>query len=102
MIQDDIKKSLEIKLNKREAELERMEKLLMDLHKQIDSLKSDKQAADEEAKSNFKSIVKLDKEMEVHRHETRFLREKYEEQVERLEKEVQTKHMGLWKKDLTI
>ena len=49
-INEDKSKSLEIKLNKKDSDIERMEHLLIEMHKKMDSLKSDKDQADSEVK----------------------------------------------------
>ena len=52
---DEKSTSLQIKLNGKEAELERMENLLIEMHKKMDSVKEEQVAAEMECKEATKS-----------------------------------------------
>lgn len=61
----DKSKSIEIRLNKREAENEKMEQLLIEMHKKMDYLKSEKDKAQDEANLVNKSFSRLERDYEL-------------------------------------
>ena len=62
---DDKSTSLQIKLNGKEAELERMENLLMEMHKKMDTVKEEQVTAEMECKEATRSQLRMEKDLEV-------------------------------------
>ena len=62
---DEKSTSLQIKLNGKEAELERMENLLIEMHKKMDSIKEEQVAAEMESKEATRSLLRMEKDLEV-------------------------------------
>ena len=62
---DERSTSLQIKLNGKEAELERMENLLIEMHKKMDTIKEDQVNAAIECKEAVKSQLRMEKDLEV-------------------------------------
>ena len=62
---DERSTSLQIKLNGKEAELERMENLLIEMHKKMDAIKEDQVNAEMECKEAVKSQLSMEKDLEV-------------------------------------
>ena len=62
---DERSQSLQIKLNVKEAEMERMENLLIEMHKKTDELKQERSDADLEAKESTRAKTRIEKDYEV-------------------------------------
>lgn len=62
---DERSQSLQIKLNVKESDLERMENLLIEMHKKMDELKQERYDADVEVKEITKSMNRLEKDHEI-------------------------------------
>ena len=62
---DERSTSLQIKLNGKEAELERMENLLIEMHKKMDAIKEDQVNSEMECKEATKSYLRMEKDLEV-------------------------------------
>ena len=62
---DERSQSLQIKLNVKEADMERMENLLIEMHKKMDEMKQEKLDADTECKETTKSMNRLQKDFEL-------------------------------------
>ena len=56
---DERSQSLQIKLNVKEADMERMENLLIEMHKKMDDLKQEKYDADNECKETTKIMNRM-------------------------------------------
>ena len=56
---------MQIKLNVKESDLERMENLLIEMHKKMDELKQERYDADVEVKEITKSMNRLEKDHEI-------------------------------------
>ena len=56
---------MQIKLNVKESDLERMENLLIEMHKKMDELKQERYDADIEVKEITKSMNRLEKDHEI-------------------------------------
>jgi len=56
---------LQIRLNVKEADLERMENLLIEMHKKTDELKQERYDAELEAKEMTNSLTRLQKDHEL-------------------------------------
>ena len=82
---DERSTSLQIKLNGKEAELERMENLLIEMHKKMDSLKEDQINAEMECKEATKSQLRMEKDLEVVQQDANIERKMWERQIEKLE-----------------
>ena len=57
--------SMQIKLNQREADLQKMENLLLEMHRKMDDLKSERLASQAEAKQAVKINAELETELKV-------------------------------------
>lgn len=62
---DERSQSLQIKLNVKEAEMERMEHLLIEMHKKMDELKQERADADLESKESNRSYNRVQKDFEL-------------------------------------
>lgn len=62
---DERSQSLQIKLNVKEADYERMENLLIEMHKKMDEMKQERYDAEIETKEATKSLNRLEKDHEV-------------------------------------
>ena len=62
---DDRSNSLQIKLNVKEADMERMENLLIEMHKKMDDLKIEKNDSDVECKETTKQMNRIQKDFEI-------------------------------------
>ena len=82
---DERSTSLQIKLNGKEAELERMENLLIEMHKKMDSLKEDQINAEMECKEATKGQLRMEKDLEVVQQDANIERKMWERQIEKLE-----------------
>ena len=75
---DEKSTSLQIKLNGKEAELERMENLLIEMHKKMDSVKEEQVAAEMECKEATKSQLRMEKDLEVVQQDAKTERKMWE------------------------
>ena len=62
---DERSQSLQIRLNVKEAEMERMENLLIEMHKKMDEVKQERADADLESKESTKSKNRIEKDYEI-------------------------------------
>ena len=65
--------------------MERMENLLIEMHKKMDELKQDKDNADNECKETTRSLNRLQKDFEVLQQDSQMQRMNWEQQLEQLE-----------------
>lgn len=65
--------------------MERMENLLIEMHKKMDELKQDKDNADHECKEMTRSMNRLQKDFEVLQQDSQMQRMNWEQQLEQLE-----------------
>ena len=65
--------------------MERMENLLIEMHKKMDELKQDKDNADNECKEITRSMNRLQKDFEVLQQDSQMQRMNWEQQLEQLE-----------------
>ena len=65
--------------------MERMENLLIEMHKKMDELKQDKDNADNECKEMTRSMNRLQKDFEVLQQDSQMQRMNWEQQLEQLE-----------------
>ena len=56
---------MQIRLNVKEAEMERMENLLIEMHKKMDEVKQERVDADFESRGATKSLNRLEKDYEL-------------------------------------
>lgn len=75
---DEKSQSLQIKLNVKEADMERMESLLIEMHKKMDELKQDKYDADVECKEATKQMNRIEKDFEVLQQDSKSQRQLWE------------------------
>ena len=61
--------SMQIKLNSRDADLVKMENLLLEMHRKMDDLKHEKHAAEAESKQSVKINCELESELKLVRQE---------------------------------
>lgn len=99
---DEKSTSLQIKLNGKEAELERMENLLIEMHKKMDTVKEEQVAAEIECKETTKSYLRLEKELEVVQQDAKAERRIWERQIEDIESKLNEATVKVYRKDLTI
>jgi len=99
---DEQTQSLQIKLNVKEADLERMEHLLIEMHKKMDELKQERYDAELEAKEATKSLNRLEKDHEVLQQDSDSQRKLWESLLEQQELKLKEAQMQSWRKDLTI
>ena len=62
---DERSQTLQIRLNVKEADMERMENLLIEMHKKMDEMKQDKMNADFECKETTKTMNRIQKDFEI-------------------------------------
>ena len=62
---DERSQSLQIKLNVKESDMERMEQLLIEMHKKMDEVKQEKISADFEAKEATREFTRIQKDFEL-------------------------------------
>lgn len=60
---------MQIKLNARDADLVKMENLLLEMHRKMDDLKHEKHSAESEAKQTIKINAELESELKLVRQE---------------------------------
>ena len=65
--------------------MERMENLLIEMHKKMDEVKQDKDNADHECKEMTRSMNRLQKDFEVLQQDSQMQRMNWEQQLEQLE-----------------
>ena len=99
---DERSTSLQIKLNGKEAELERMENLLIEMHKKMDAIKEDQVNSEMECKEAVKSQLRMEKDLEVVQQDANMERKMWERQIEKLEDKAKESQMQVWRKDLAI
>lgn len=68
--------------------MERMESLLIEMHKKMDELKQEKYDADAECKEVTKGINRIEKDFEILQQDSRQQRQMWEQEIEQLEQKL--------------
>ena len=99
---DERSQSLEIKLNGKAADLERMEQLLIEMHKKTDELKQERADADLNCAEATRSLTRLEKDHELLQQDAESQRKVWESHIEQQETKLREAQVQCWRKDLTI
>ena len=82
--------------------MDRMENLLIEMHKKMDELKQQKFDADLECKEATRNMTRIQKDFEVLEQDAQHQRQTWEQQLEVQETKIRESQMSIWRKDLTI